>query len=347
MNKNAIVQDAIDQMVRLIQRLNSDNVDEIEAEVLKYFRWLNILTTLKVSSNDDFEPHLEESSKDTPLEDVKARSKNSYEFERHLKGGYIREIDVFVPEKIIRQLGFEDGDLISAVSLGNKMYHYELVEKAKERRPTNRIQLNFCVLSKRDSMLVASEYLEDGELKSIKYNDAPYTFRISDETRIKEDLEEGSIVDIAYYKDNVDVFRVIWKHQLPTEGPRTPPLKSSHYKIKNPKSDTTETNELLGKKVLLVGDKGRIVGRTAELQNAIQRNGGELIHADGSETINRLESMVKNCDLLISIVTSCSHIKAEKAKEFAKKYDKPFKFIDSIGISTLVQTAKSLVSVEV
>lgn len=337
MNKQAMAQEAVSEMGKIIQKLTLDNVEEIEDVLLSYFRFFKILNGLK--GTDDFESCLEDVPENAPSEEeTKPKSKNRYELKRQLKGGYLEEIDLYVPEHIIRKLGLEDGDFISAVHLGNDKYHFELVEKVAEQRPTNRVQLNYCILSKRDSMLVASEYLDkDGEIKLIKYNDVPHTFLINNEARIKEDLEVGSIVDIAYYSNNIDVFKVIWKHN--TEGsPHVPPLPSSNYKIKNPKSDTKETNELKGKKVLLLGGEGR----TAEFEKAIVSIGGELIHAYGNEDTKRLESMIKSCDMLITMKLNINHPAAEKAKEFAKKYKKPFRLMESRGISSLVQTAKSL-----
>jgi hypothetical protein len=83
-------------------------------------------------------------------------------------------------------------------------------------------------------------------------------------------------------------------------------------------------------------------GRTSDFEKAIAGIGGELIHAYGNEDTKRLESMVKSCDMLITMKLNINHPKAEKAKEFAKKYGKPFRLTDSRGISNLVQTAKSL-----
>ncbi|MCY7773453.1 DUF2325 domain-containing protein [Bacillus haynesii] len=61
-----------------------------------------------------------------------------------------------------------------------------------------------------------------------------------------------------------------------------------------------------------------------------------------NEDTKRLESMIKSCDMLITMKLNINHPVAEKAKEFAKKYEKPFRLMDSRGISSLVQIAKSL-----
>ncbi|MDU0078332.1 DUF2325 domain-containing protein [Bacillus sp. IS1] len=341
MNRQNIAQEAVCEMGKIIQKLTLDNVEEIEGELSTYFHFIKSLAALKVSVSHELEPCSKKNVEHIQLKetDEKAKQINCYEFKRLLKGGIIEEINLYVPENIIRKQQFEDGDLISAVHLGNEKFHFELIEKGKNRKQTNRIQLNYCVLSNRDSMLVASEYLDnDGKIKSIKYNDAPHTFLINEDTRTREDLEIGSIVDIAYYSDNVDVFKVIWKHNT-DEIKHAAPSPSSYYKTKNPKLDTTTiTNELNGKKVLVLGGT-----RTSEFEKAITSVGGELIHAYGNENTKRLESMVKSCDMLITMKLNINHPTAEKAKEFAKKYEKPFTLTDSRGISSLVQTAKSLV----
>ncbi|MEC0709709.1 DUF2325 domain-containing protein [Bacillus haynesii] len=339
MNKQAMAQEAISQIEILIQNLTLDNADEIESELLTYFRFLKILNELKVSHTNVSETESKDVSADNPSEDKSKDSKIGYVFERRLKGGFLNEKNVYVPENIIRKQGFENGDLISAADIGNDNYYFELVEKASEPKPTNRVQLNYCILSKQDSMLVASEYFDENwEIKHIKYNDAPHAFLITEDAIFKEDLEEGSIVDIAYYSDNVDAFRVIWKHNT-DEIKHETPLPSSHYKTKYPKTDTVKTNELEGKTVLLLGGEKR----TAEFERAIQNNGGDLIHAYGNVDTKRLESMVKSCDMLITMKLNINHPKARKAKEFAKKYEKPFREMDSRSISDFLQKAKSLI----
>ncbi|ATH91862.1 hypothetical protein [Bacillus glycinifermentans] len=127
---------------------------------------------------------------------------------------------------------------------------------------------------------MASEYFENGVVKDIKCNGVPHTFLIDDETRIKDELKPGEIVDIAYNKNNLNEYRVIWKHNI-NRSQHITPLPTSYYKNKTSKSETSEvleTDELQGKKILLLGGQGK-----TEFEKAIANLGGELIHADGSE----------------------------------------------------------------
>lgn len=335
-----MLKEAIPNMINLIEELNLDNIETIKEDLLMYFGFLEYLSSLRVTneSSGDKETLSEDTEDKNTITNETESRENCYELKRNLKGGRLDEIDLYVPETIIRRYGFEEGDMISAVHIKEKIYDFKLVERAKERKETNRGQINFCILSKQGSYLEASEYYENGEKKIIKCNGIPHTFLIDDETRMKDELIEGSLVDIAYNKDNLSEYRVIWKHHTNTPQHVTP-LPSSYYKNKISKAESfqeLETDELRGKKILLLGGQGK-----TEFERAIANLGGELIHADGSETTKRLESMVKSCDILITMILSINHPKAEKAKEFAKKYGKPFDFMDSRGMSNLIEKVKS------
>lgn len=341
MNKQNILNEAVSDMVEILHNLNLENIDRAENEVKTYFSFLKTLTSLRTtihSMKQDEKDDLEKiESQETEIKEDE-KEENCYRMKRNLKGGWLDGINVYVPERIVREYGLEEGDLVSAVQIADKYYKYQLVEKTKIKQPTNREELNYCILTKQNSYLVASEYWEKGLKKMIKHDDAPHTFLINDETILKYNLTEGSIVDIAFKKDNINDFKVIWKHDIDSI-PHTKPLPSSFYKEKPDKEEPIQTNELSGKKVLLLGGQ-----RTLEFVRAIENIGGELTHADDSTSSKRLESMVKNCDVLVIMIYHIGHIKAEKAKELAKKYEKRFTVMESRGISNLVETTKAVVN---
>ncbi|AQS42444.1 DUF2325 domain-containing protein (plasmid) [Bacillus velezensis] len=336
MNKENILNECVYDMVDLINKLNLININETKAELKKYFLFLESLSSLRDTDDIHLQSkHNSSYENNAPNEKVQVEC---YKMKRNLKGGWIEEQGIYVPERIVREYGLEEGDLISAVHIADKHYKYELIEKSKNKQPVNRVELNYCILSKENSYLVASEYWKNGEKRIIKYDDIPHTFLINNETIQKYDLTEGSIVDIAYKKSNVNEFKVIWKHDM-NSIPYAKPLPSSFYKEKVDKEEPLQTNELKGKKILLLGGQ-----RTADFERAIANIGGELTHADDSINLRRLESMVKNCDYLVIMIYNVGHVRAEKAKDLAKKYNKPFDVMDSRGISNLVETTKSVVN---
>ncbi|MGG1021127.1 DUF2325 domain-containing protein [Bacillus paralicheniformis] len=335
MDRKSILEDAKLDMKKIINNLELDSLETTKQDILSYFDLLECLSQIKdfIMTTD-----IENESISTTKNEEPTR-KNCYELKRNLRGGLLEEINLYVPEIIIRKQGFEEGDFISATYLGDEKYNFELVEKANEKKPTDRVQINYCILSKQGSYLVASEYWDEGEAKMIKCDDVPHSFLIDQESINKYNLTEGSLVDIAYLRTNIDVFKVIWKHST-DEVKHETPLPSSHYKTKQPKADIIKTNELEGKKVLLLGGEKR----TSEFEKAIECIGGELVHAFGNVDTKRLESLVKSCDMLITMKLNINHPKARKAKEFAKKHGKLFREMDSRGISDLIQKAKSFVN---
>ncbi|MGP4074167.1 hypothetical protein ACTWQB_16820, partial [Piscibacillus sp. B03] len=46
-----------------------------------------------------------------------------------MRGGYIHELNAYVPEGALRSIGAEDGDYLYAKHKGNGYFYYELAEK--------------------------------------------------------------------------------------------------------------------------------------------------------------------------------------------------------------------------
>ena len=83
----------------------------------------------------------------------KLDERKAYRFERKIKGGFVPEIDAFVPEKIIHDLDLCHGDKVYAHFLfkpenGPTRYEYELAEKADPPcTPENMVDIYMGVVS--------------------------------------------------------------------------------------------------------------------------------------------------------------------------------------------------------
>ncbi|APT48356.1 DUF2325 domain-containing protein [Bacillus safensis] len=345
MDVNKIQEQIKDNMAELIKTINSDNLIENKEQLLKHFDLLENLHSIKVLRNNNFEDSEGGKTNNDNVtikkEIEQIEEQKGYPLIRSLKGGRLDGIGIYVPESIIRKKSFEEGDLIHAEpsATDKTKFYYKLIKKRQGSitNESKRIQVSYCILKEENSYLLATEYLLNGERKLIKYDDAPHTFLISKEMSEKEGLESGDLVDIAYNSENVNEFQVVWKHQTNIQK-HSNPLPSSYYKEKTQgisESSEYKSVSLKGKKILLLA---KHISR--EFSQVVERMGGEFIHANGNEQTKRIESMVKNCDLLITMTPYIDHSSAEKARDFAKTYGKKFVFMESRGISNFIDKIK-------
>ncbi|MFE8701231.1 DUF2325 domain-containing protein [Cytobacillus sp. FJAT-54145] len=315
---------------------------------------LNILTELEhlpnlVTSILSIHP-LSESPIPAPAADIqpplvkkeKERPSDAYVFERKLQGGFLPEGNIFVPESIIRSLGIEHGDVVRATvknpHSNPPQCYFEVVEKAKTKADApSRRQISHAVVTK-----VAGEmFAEPVDREALTEEERYRTFRISATDSMKFFLEEGDVIDIAYYDNNSDAgVKVIWKHS--TDGPtHKTPLPSSHYKSKEDQEpqEHTVTVNYNGSNVLVVGGDCR----KARYQEAIERCNGEFNLLEGTADQSRLESAIKRADVVAIMIEYTSHQSSWDTVKFCKQYGVPFVIRNTMGVNMLlVETASAL-----
>ncbi|RRJ54965.1 hypothetical protein EHV15_35950 [Paenibacillus oralis] len=139
-------------------------------------------------------------------------------FERSLVNGFVNTVEykpAFVPEKIIRERDFEHGDKIRVVNVrpvGDKIhYDFELAEKTNSH-PSHRIQINLCIVEQ-DTGGLFVQRADSGQTKVV-FDGAERKFYLKehDITRLK--LTGGDIVDIAFWSNDPETVRVVWKHYI-------------------------------------------------------------------------------------------------------------------------------------
>lgn len=137
-------------------------------------------------------------------------------FERTLVNGFVRTVKhtpAIVPEKQIREKGFEHGDKLRVVKtrqVGEKVhYEFELAEKGNVP-PTTRVQISMCIVEKDEDGLFV-EKAASGQTKIIVDGTArKIHLKEHDITRLK--ICDGDIVDIAFWPKDPENARVVWKH---------------------------------------------------------------------------------------------------------------------------------------
>lgn len=265
-----------------------------------------------------------------------------YRVERRLKGAFIDEIEGFVPESILRQLGIEHGDYvyaepIPAVKVGQNRFRYELAEKSEASEAPGRIECKGCPVKKDGELLVVNRSLVTG--KSIKFNDYPFSIVLNDRDIVQFELSEGDVVDVAFYENQPTAASVIWKHEVAEELFEEKPEPKKQV----PKKEVVKTEKevdpvFAGQTICLIGDKPN----ESEYKAMVEERGGTLLHVEPKWNVRRIQTHVKNADVVVGLYDLSKHTGLEKAKAYCKQYGKPYKMIPGKGKSTVMQTAMEL-----
>ncbi|WP_085523143.1 DUF2325 domain-containing protein [Tuberibacillus sp. Marseille-P3662] len=300
-----------------------------------YIAFLEALLTLETPIYSKHNEELE--AKTVGDGDAKSKKKsdeinNGFLFERNLKGGYIPQLDTYVPEKVIRNLELTHGDRVKALPKKGAHFHFELIQKGEGDNP-NRAEIKYCIIEKDGDLWVCNRTLS-GE--SIHINDLPYTVHLK-ASEIKDfHLKEGDIVDIAYIVDNPNICKVVWKHDI-EDDQYSSPLPSGSYKDKS-KSNHFKREEhpkLKGKTLTLIG----AINRFSTYRDRLSALGARVQAMDGNEDEKRIAALIRRSDLVFIIIPAVSHNGSTLAKKYCKLYNIRFSTIDTIGVSTVVSTA--------
>lgn len=139
-------------------------------------------------------------------------------FERALVNGFVNTVKhkpALVPEKFIREKGFEHGDelrVINVRAVGDKMhYDFELAKKVGLPAP-NRIQINFCIVERDDAGYFVQR-ADSGQSKII-VDGTEWKIYLKEHDAERLKITEGDIIDIAFRPFNTETARVVWKHYI-------------------------------------------------------------------------------------------------------------------------------------
>ncbi|MFJ8528361.1 DUF2325 domain-containing protein [Bacillus sp. NPDC094106] len=287
-----------------------------------------------------------ESSKHKLQTQVEVTQTKMYLFERKIRGGYVPEINGFVPEKVIRDLGLKHHDYVYAIEDGfangeMKKYHYSLAKRAERFLDNNRVQVNFCPVEKDGNMLVVRKSLQDG--RNIKFNEVPYTILLSEDDVIDFHLKEDMIIDIAYPADRPEIAKVVWSYDTRDNEPEVELVfknKKSTYKkdekIADENSIIIDEESLKGKRILIVGNEPK----KSIYKESIEERGGEFLWADARSHITILEPLVNKSDMVIYLLKVSKHVAMKQIKALCKERDIPFLTTFSTGKTTIVKMAE-------
>lgn len=267
--------------------------------------------------------------------------KKMYLFERKIRGGFIPEIEAFVPEGIIRKLGLVHGDLVYAEKVdhfGPNYYSYTVAERIGNDSITNRLQFNCCPVEKDGDLWVVKRSQETDNF--IMIDNMPYIALLNRYDVLEHNLNVGDLVDIALLSTDPQTVKVLWKHhieklpQIDCESDNK--IKISKKRQQNSISEVVKTKTLEGQVILIIGNEPD----KSLYKEEIEGRGGEMLWADAKENTQRLRSLVKKSDQVIFLLKVSGHIGMKQLKKFCKQYNKPLEHKWGLAISSILEVVE-------
>lgn len=137
-------------------------------------------------------------------------------FNQKLKGGTIHKSkQIYVPEKIVRELALNNGDFVRAIFQkyldkykNRSEYKFEIIERTTKDLGSSREIVTMTPLKKHPELnRLFIEFTPDN-------SELPVTSLISDYDISKYYLSEGDIIDYAYESTNPISGSIIWKYRI-------------------------------------------------------------------------------------------------------------------------------------
>lgn len=353
------------ELLTIISNLKSDNINESSDMVTTYFNLLKTLNKLPIfddessgledeglTQSEQQQDLIEQSEQSKAFEqDIVIENENVHQvpvyiFERKLYGGRISNLDngYTISERIVRSQGIRHGDMLvisASTKIGEKgitRYSFDIAESNYVAEPPNRVQINMCVVEKDDSIGLIVRRSVNSE---ISINGSPYTFIISERDIANNNLQEGDIVDIAFYETNLETLKVIWKYETKSQQQS---IATSNKRPKKTRTDYDESersipidhNLFIDKTITIIGaEYFRLT-----YQRVFDRLNINMNHLTGDEGKIRLEKFIKKSDVVIVIIEYVSHNASYTANELCKTHNVPFVSAERDGAQYMLLEAE-------
>ena len=315
MNKDYMVNDIKNEMKACIDNMTEFNMFERRPRLEK---WLDLLELLY-----DVEVETEESIME-PESDLEGNE--NYVGRVHLKlgGGTLGEERVFIPEKVLRLQNISEGDEVRATVVKRvynnnhlkNIYSYELLEKATETVESERRVISY------------ARVLSDGDYRSLyiegEGDDGTLRIDLEDGTLGNLNVDEGDIVDYAYWQRDPSAGRVIWIHNIDGENVLTP--------FDNVGEDVEEHPERFLENIqLTVFGKGESV---SDHVKAMTESGGDVVHIEEASE-DDIESRMDGADLVLVYLNSVRPAEVKRIRDGVRRRNAEVLFIQDDDINNI------------
>jgi hypothetical protein len=261
---------------------------------------------------------------------------------RRLRGGYLPDIHVTVPESAIRLLDAHDGDILDVEPLDGaplgpgSLCHFRLRERTADAPQRERREVRLAVLESAGGRLVATRQAGGDGL--------PEPLVVPPDDVVLLGLTAGDVVDLAYWADAPGEVRVAWHHREVERGSAVPPsqpatgTKRRRPRPAPPAVSDTEKPAATGRSALIVGCEPR----RQQFAQALARHGVSMDWASGNEGQARLAAAVQRADAVVVMTKMVSHQTSQDVPEFAKAAGAPYRLCSTNGIRTVTHAVLAL-----
>ncbi|MFF2531271.1 DUF2325 domain-containing protein [Brevibacillus sp. NPDC058079] len=255
-------------------------------------------------------------------------SRPVYLFERKLEGGFVPAIEGYVPEITLRKLDLQHHDYVYARELQSgfgerKRFIYDFAKRSENPGRTGRVQISFCLVESYDNNFFVRKSMESSSKAYLMENPELF-FTLQDKDIERLGIKEGDLVDIAFYEDKPESFKVIWVHRFEEntekKGRNMLPPKPNKEKDEEELVQSDLVKTLENKTILVIGNEPN----KAEYQFEIEKRGGMFLWADAKDSISRIKSLVKKAELVVFLLKVSGHTGMKQIKKYCKEQDVPF-----------------------
>jgi hypothetical protein len=274
-----------------------------------------------------------------------------YTYERKLRGGYVRDFrgGILLSHGAVRHKDFRHGDKLrfthETPHRDGVTFHFDVAERVDLPQP-DRIEINIAKLKSDGNKLYIDSYYcpKTGDMPSITVEDTQQRFYFSDKDIKDYMLEADMFIDAAYWKDNPETIKVLWRHTV--EPTQSSPKLPSFYKQGKDKDDDNDNLPLSSIEcAILRGKKIAIVGcdpREAILKETLKRIGSDFVAISGDgEPKATVMSRLRNVDAVVANYKYSNHIFIKQMNAYCKEIDMPIRNISTFGISSMLRAAIS------
>ena len=315
MNKDYMVNDIKNEMKACIDNMTEFNIYERRPRLEK---WMDLLELLY-----DVETETEGDVKEMPSS---FDADENYIGRVHLKlgGGTLGEERVFIPEKVLRMQNISEGDEVRATVVKQiynnnhlkNIYNYELLEKATHTVETERRVISY------------ARVLSDGDYRSLyiegEGDEGTMRIELGEGTLGNLNVDEGDIVDYAYWQRDPSAGRVIWIHNIDGENVLTP-----YDNLDEEPEDHPE--RFLENVQLTVFGKGEFV---SEHVKAMMESGGDVIHIEDVSD-DTIESRLDGADLVLVYLNSVRPSEVKRIRDGVRRRNQEVLFTQDDDINNI------------
>ncbi|MEV2909476.1 hypothetical protein ABNF65_12705 [Paenibacillus larvae] len=124
--------------------------------------------------------------------------------------------NIFFKETDVKRMGLENGDKLAVAvkPFGQEyMYDYHIVEKSKNPT-TDRVQVDFCFVEEINGQFCVQKRYAGSEIVPINIGNDNIVLYLGEQDVINKRIQDGDLINVAFYEGNTDHVRVLWKHSV-------------------------------------------------------------------------------------------------------------------------------------